>query len=85
MILLLESSCFILAGGVFEWGCQTNLVNDPEKITTPLYAHKKIQPPALDCVKIFNPPLSSYFIYTQNSIVFHKNSLFITFIKNVCQ
>ncbi len=56
--------------------------SDTAKITTPLCAHKK---PPLDCVKVFNPPPSLYFIYTQIQLFFHKNSLFIAFIKNVCQ
>ncbi len=37
-------------------GCQKTLVNDPEKITTLLCAHEKIQPPPLDCVNYSTLP-----------------------------
>ncbi len=51
--------------GLFNTGwVSDNLVNDPEKITTPLCAHEKHQPQPPEHVKIFNPPQSSYFVYT---------------------
>ncbi len=78
---LVRERSFNTGGGMGKFGLVT------QKKFQPLFAHvKKIQPPPQVHKKINTPPpLKLIFYVFTNSIVFHENSLFITFIKNVCQ
>ncbi len=60
------------------------MVSDLKQNYNTLHTQKKINYPRMH--KNIQPSSSSYFIYP-NSIVFHENSLFMTFIilKKVCQ
>ncbi len=76
---VLGSSCLILIG----WGsgkCGQQL----EKYITPLHMCEK-NPTPLERVQNKINPLELIFYIYPNLIVFHENSLFITFIKNVYQ
>ncbi len=71
----LGSSCFLNTGRGGGGGGWKNLVGDGKKITTPHSCTHKNQT-TLKHVKKVEPLPQAY--------IFHENSLFITFIKNVC-
>ncbi len=67
---------FITGGGIFS--------ATQKKLQPPFACARKDQPPWARKQK-FNPTRLKFIFYTYpHSIVFHDNSLFITFIKNVC-